>query len=171
MKGYCHSCGYQGSLIQIDAREEYKCPLCHKRIPLHEREGFQPLTAADLQATNEFIKVGFKPAEQDDTMASPADQAQFVRLLGDRLRNVALDPEKYFINPEEEDNMTGTIFEIIIVENPTDKQIEDHGTLSKIVAGPFYTVARNEADAIVRANTKIPESVNMDMIQVVANPF
>lgn len=86
---------------------------------------------------------------------------------------------EHITEPEEtmsnKDNLyvCGEVYCVVGYEKPTIKEMEETGSLGKVVI-PFHTVlASSEGDAINKVLTanKLPEDVNQDRLEIVAKPF
>lgn len=64
-----------------------------------------------------------------------------------------------------------TVYEVIIVEKPTQKQIEEEGAMDKIVLGPVAVVAKNEQTAGIAAASTDKEFEMNGQMQVLVRPF
>ena len=69
--------------------------------------------------------------------------------------------------------MQGQVFMVVVVENPTKKDVEDNDAISKVVLGPEFVVAETDQQAatqILLGNTKL-QDFDQRRIELVIRPF
>jgi len=66
---------------------------------------------------------------------------------------------------QKEKTMTGQLFWVCILRNPTKKE-KDDGRLSVVEDGPKLVVARSEKDAVARASNDWPVEDNTEVVVV-----
>ena len=69
--------------------------------------------------------------------------------------------------------MQGQVFMVVVVENPTKKDVEDNDAISKVVLGPEFVVAETDQQAatqILLGNEKLKE-IDQRRIELVIRPF
>ena len=69
--------------------------------------------------------------------------------------------------------MQGQVFMVVVVENPTKKDVEDNDAISKVVLGPEFVVAETDQQAatqILLGNDKLKE-IDQRRIELVIRPF
>jgi len=62
---------------------------------------------------------------------------------------------------------------VLVVENPTKKDVEDDDAMSKVVLGPVYIVAETDQQAatqVLLGNDKLKE-IDQRRIELVIRPF
>ena len=69
--------------------------------------------------------------------------------------------------------MDGQLFTVMAVTTPKKKEIEEEGTLSRIVLQPLVVVARDDKDAAIKVVMNSPElkDIDQDRLEVVVVPF
>lgn len=63
------------------------------------------------------------------------------------------------------------VYLVVLVEQPTQKQIHDDGAVPKIVSGPHAVIAKDETQAGAKAIKFLPEGVNADRVEVAVLSF
>lgn len=68
------------------------------------------------------------------------------------------------------------VYEVVMVELPSKKQIEEEGTIERLLLPPTAIVAKSEADAAMRIGLTSEarlamEGVNPDRVEVYVRPF
>ena len=66
------------------------------------------------------------------------------------------------------------LYEVAILELPTKKEVEEHGTPEKLVFGPKAVVAQDEQQAAISAvmdTTEDLKDIDRQRMQVLVRPF
>ena len=69
--------------------------------------------------------------------------------------------------------MKGRVFMVLVVENPTKKDVEDNDAISKVVLGPKYIVAESDQSAATQVllGEKSLQDIDQRRIELVIRPF
>lgn len=64
------------------------------------------------------------------------------------------------------------LFEVAVVELPLKKDVEENGALEKLVFGPTFVVAKDQASAGLKALRSVDaKDIDIDRSQVLIRPF
>ncbi|RLI66885.1 MAG: hypothetical protein DRO67_00535 [Candidatus Asgardarchaeum californiense] len=69
--------------------------------------------------------------------------------------------------------MEGSVFMVVVVENPTKKDVEENDAMSKVILGPEFVVADTDqaaATQVLLGNEKLRE-FDQKRIELVIRPF
>ena len=64
------------------------------------------------------------------------------------------------------------LYEVVILQNPTEKQVKDEGMCEKLIYGPKAVCAASESAAAVIIAREAPvEGIDPNRLEVIVRPF
>ena len=66
------------------------------------------------------------------------------------------------------------LFEVVVVENPTDKAAKEDGAVEKLILAPQFVIAKSEKAAVnqvVMKNVDALQKADPDRMEILVRPF